>query len=194
MAVWYTSDLHFGHARINELCGRPFSSVDECDEIMIQRWNSVVRHTDVVYLLGDICLGDFAKSIERTKRLMGMKILIPGNHDRVHHRYKGSDAKKAEWRRMYDEAGFIITNEYLPRHLSGNGLEIDLCHFPFVGDSHESDRYVDERPADRGQILWHGHVHESWKQNGRQINVGVDVWDFYPVAEEELIEMSLSTA
>ena len=36
-----TSDHHFGHARISELAGRPFSTVDEMDSALIERWNSV---------------------------------------------------------------------------------------------------------------------------------------------------------
>jgi calcineurin-like phosphoesterase family protein len=32
--------------------------------------------------------------------------------------------------------------------------------------------------------LLHGHVHEKWRQQGRMVNVGVDVWDFTPVAED----------
>jgi calcineurin-like phosphoesterase family protein len=42
------------------------------------------------------------------------------------------------------------------------------------------------RPVDNGLPLIHGHVHNSWKVNGRQINVGVDVWDFTPVSEADL--------
>ena len=32
--------------------------------------------------------------------------------------------------------------------------------------------------------LLHGHVHEKWRQQGRMVNVGVDVWDFTPIAED----------
>lgn len=196
MNVWYTSDLHIGHKNIIDLCGRPFSCTDEMDEIIIQRWNSVVRPEDTVYLLGDICMGDLATSLQRVKRLMGNKILVPGNHDRVFSKYKGSEAKKAQWDAAYREI-FTVADEHVLRHrtgvMRGPQSEIDLCHFPFAGDSRDDgDRYAAERPPDRGQALWHGHVHEAWKTNGRQINVGVDVHNFYPVAEEELIEMSIA--
>jgi calcineurin-like phosphoesterase family protein len=34
-----------------------------------------------------------------------------------------------------------------------------------------------------------GHVHEAWKRHVRVINVGVDVWDFYPVSVDQLLEV-----
>ena len=60
------------------------------------------------------------------------------------------------------------------------------CHFPYRGDSHDHDRFVDDRPADRGRWLLHGHVHDRWLQRGRMINVGVDAWGYRPVSETEL--------
>jgi calcineurin-like phosphoesterase family protein len=52
-------------------------------------------------------------------------------------------------------------------------------------------RHAKYRPTDHGLWLLHGHVHEKWKSKGKMINVGVDVWDFYPVpitAIESLIQ------
>ena len=60
------------------------------------------------------------------------------------------------------------------------------CHFPYVGDSHDDDRFAPHRPVDDGRILLHGHVHNRWRIDGRQVNVGCDVWDYRPVSEEEL--------
>ena len=42
------------------------------------------------------------------------------------------------------------------------------------------------RPDDTGGWLLHGHIHENWRQRDRQINVGVDAWDFTPVSEEQI--------
>ena len=47
---FFASDLHFGHENVIPLCNRPFSSIDEMDEYLIQEWNKVVHRNDQVYL------------------------------------------------------------------------------------------------------------------------------------------------
>jgi len=179
--TWFTSDLHLSHVRILELCNRPFADVDEMNEAIIDNWNSVVKSTDVVYVLGDVALGKIAESLPLCEQLKGKKYLIPGNHDRVWSSY-GKKIRELDVLR-YEEAGFIILDEDVI-HVTG----WRLCHFPYVGDSHDEDRYRSHRPvaATEDEWLLHGHVHEKWKRNERQINVGVDVWDFTPVHIDEI--------
>ncbi len=79
------SDLHLGHAAIlgfktnAGLPCRTFSSVEEMDETMISRWNSVVRQDDKVYVLGDVAIR--LKSLPLLDRCNGNKRLVRGNHD-----------------------------------------------------------------------------------------------------------------
>ena len=68
-----------------------------------------------------------------------------------------------------------------------DGTVVDVDHFPYEGDSRDEDRYGDWRPKDNGRVLLHGHVHSSWRTNGRMINVGVDVWDHAPISELQVI-------
>lgn len=71
----------------------------------------------------------------------------------------------------------------------GNILDTaSFSHFPYDGDSHGEDRYVDLRPARSERPLIHGHVHGEWRIKGNQFNVGVDVNNFMPVSEEELAD------
>lgn len=59
---------------------RPFSSVEEHDEYIIDAWNKTVPKDAKVYLLGDISMTK--KGLEKVARLNGSrKILIKGNHD-----------------------------------------------------------------------------------------------------------------
>lgn len=58
---------------------RPWSTTEEADEAMIERWNAVVKPTDKVYVLGDIAIGQ--AGIKAFGRLNGDKVLIAGNHD-----------------------------------------------------------------------------------------------------------------
>jgi len=79
--VWFTSDHHFGHKNILEYEkeARPFSTLKEMHEVMIDRWNKVVKPKDIIYHLGDFAFGKH--NIEHAKRLNGTKRLIMGNHD-----------------------------------------------------------------------------------------------------------------
>lgn len=78
--IFFTADTHFGHANILKLCGRPFDTIEEMNEKMIDNWNDRVKGTDTVYIVGDMF---FRCSDAETilKRLKGKKRLVIGNHD-----------------------------------------------------------------------------------------------------------------
>lgn len=183
--TWYTSDLHLGHANIITYSARPFRSVKEMNDALIERWNDVVSADDTVWVLGDVALGKIAKTLPLVSLLKGTKRLVPGNHDRCWpgHR-KGVEA----WRRRYEDVGLIVHSEIVRR---GEWL---LSHLPYEGDSHDDDRFERRRPVDDGRVLLHGHVHERWRVNGRMINVGVDVWDFTPVSEARVAQLVEASA
>ena len=52
--IFFTSDLHLGHENCIRLCNRPFSSIEEMDETLMENWNHKVTGTDTVYILGDL--------------------------------------------------------------------------------------------------------------------------------------------
>lgn len=55
--TWFTSDFHLGHQNIIRYCSRPFHSTGEMDEGILGNLNSMVRQNDVLYFLGDFCMG-----------------------------------------------------------------------------------------------------------------------------------------
>lgn len=182
MTTWFTSDQHFGHENIIGYCGRPFRDADEMNMEIVRRWNEVVARTDTVYVLGDYALGRIDRTLAITAVLMGRKILLAGNHDRC---WTGHGGLRTKWIEQYLAAGFAEVLQGTIR-LDVGGTPVQANHFPFVGDSHDGDRFESHRPVDDGGWLLHGHVHEKWQRRDRMINVGVDVWNFYPVAEREL--------
>lgn len=177
MGVFFTSDLHFGHANIISFCNRPFSDPDHMNAALIANWNATVGPNDTVWILGDVAMGKIADTLPLVQRLNGHKRLVTGNHDRCWH---GNGRKAAAWLDRYHEAGFelIVPQASIQAF---PGVPLLLSHFPYSGDSHDEDRHTEHRPADDGGWLAHGHVHDTWTVNGRQINVGVDVWDYRPV-------------
>lgn len=80
--IWITSDSHFCHNKDFIFKPRGFSTVEEMNEAIIERWNSVVKEGDIVYHLGDVMMGtDLAWGMENLPRLNGEKYLALGNHD-----------------------------------------------------------------------------------------------------------------
>jgi calcineurin-like phosphoesterase family protein len=175
MERWITADLHLGHANIITYSGRPFRGADEMDECIVERWNEVVAPTDRVLVLGDLAMGKIDHTLGVSARLHGYKVLLTGNHDRcavLHGR------KAVGWGERYRrDGGFAEIHQGTMRiDLDAEHRKVLACHFPYRGDSGDVLRYAEERQTDTGEWLVHGHVHESWLQVGRQINVGIDAW------------------
>ena len=113
MNTWFTSDLHFGHRnmvnwRNNRGCN--FADADEMNEFIIERYNSVVKPEDTVYLLGDLVMGTIADNLPLLERLNGTKFSTIGNHDRPFdckpHRYQ-------EWIDKYQEVGVKFVSDFM---------------------------------------------------------------------------------
>jgi calcineurin-like phosphoesterase family protein len=172
MTIWFTSDEHYGHARIIEYCNRPFRDVDQMTEELIKRHNLLVKEEDLVIHVGDFTFKQ-ALMPAILERLKGRHALVAGNHDgchRCHNNYEKATHK-------YLDAGFVSVAQST---VVENFL---VAHLPYVGDY---SRYGQFRPKDEGLWLLHGHVHEAWKVRDRMVNVGVDQWSYAPVSLEEL--------
>ena len=174
--IFFTSDLHFGHKNIIRFDNRPFSSVEEMDAALIKNWNAKVSEEDTVYVLGDISWYNDARTAAIFDLLHGHKILIKGNHDRVH----------GQVRFCFDE----IT-EYKEITLEGN-KHIVLCHYPIVFFNRHH----------YGAYMFYGHVHNSheWQMTDNYryeleqldvkcnaYNVGTMVNNYEPVTFDEVL-------
>jgi len=83
MKIFITADHHFHHKNIIEYCNRSFKTVEEMDNVTIEKWNKKVGRDDLVIHLGDFALGTKEQVKETKEKLNGTIILIKGNHDRV---------------------------------------------------------------------------------------------------------------
>lgn len=199
--IFFSSDHHFYHKNIIKYCNRPFETVEEMNEEMVKRWNEVVAKEDIVYYLGDFSLA--IRPVELfLNRLNGTKILMAGNHDfchPVHPKSKTLD-KHQYWLNRYEELGFqsIHYERYL-NIIDGTTSfiystdSILMTHMPYLNADNKDERYPQYRPIDEGKVLLHGHVHDKWKIKDKMINVGVDVWDFYPVSFDTISQIIRET-
>lgn len=186
-----TSDEHFYHTRVIEYCNRPFATVEEMNEIMILKWNQVVKPTDTVF-----CFGDFSmafRSVELfTKRLNGYKILIAGNHDFVHpaHKKSRNPENQQKWIESYLANGWNEVHITAEIEIPGVAT-VNANHLPYIepGDSGQDIRHAKHRLVNDGRWLICGHVHQHWTQRYKMINVGVDVRDFRPITFKEIADI-----
>lgn len=203
--TWFRADDHFGHERVIGMCERPFRDVAHMADELVARHNAVVSPEDTVWFLGDVAHKDIPGGLANIARMNGRKRLVSGNHDLcwVGHR-NASDATVA----LYRDAGFdalyltpprlavgVVPKEVLTG-LPGLGQRpVALSHLPHDGDSRPGpQRHPEYRPARQealGENSWRvcGHVHQAWTVHDRQINVGVDVWDWAPVHSSRIVEI-----
>lgn len=190
--IFFTSDTHFSHARINDLAARPFRDVQHMNEMIVKGWNETIAPNDIVYHLGDVAMGSFVDSIQYVNRLAGTKLLVPGNHDRVSS--VESLARQERFLPAYEGVFDMVLSELETVRLVPDGPLISLSHYPYDGDSHIEDRFASLRPPDNGRVLLHGHTHSKEKisrskKGTLQIHVGVDAWNFFPVSQHSIIKL-----
>lgn len=148
--IWVTSDSHFFHGSIIKYCNRPWNSgkdsdgniivtqndIDEMNEEMIRRWNSVVPNDGIVYHLGDFALGDRNKIKEILPRLNGKINLIMGNHDT-----KSVDFYyECGFNRVYDHP-ILLKDFFILSHEPISFLNKNSCFGNIYGHVHDSDVY-----------------------------------------------------
>lgn len=165
--IWFTSDLHLGHANVIKHTNRPFRDVEEMDEEIIKRWNSEIKPKDTVYHLGDFSF----HPARYLKRLNGELHIILGNHD----------PKPSKWK------GYMLGNINYPPHPNIKSVQTTLeisPHGQFIFLSHYAHRVWPKSHFN----TWHlyGHSHNTLEQWGKSMDVGVDGNDFYPYSWNEI--------
>ncbi len=170
--IYFTADLHFGHANVIRHCNRPFTSVEEMDAALTRNWNAAVGKNDEVYILGDFTMKPAAEARRYLSALNGRKYMVRGNHDRF--------LNKPE---MFTEELEWIKDYFVLKCL---GRRFVLFHYPIC----EWDCFY------RGAIHLYGHIHNAAASAervdglGLAFNAGVDCNGFRPVTIEEVVAMA----
>lgn len=175
--LFFTSDTHFFHSKIIEYANRPFTSVQEMNETLIQNWNEVVPEDGIVFHLGDFCFGTSEQWLQILSKLKGNIHLVMGNHDM---RMAGENIMR-RFASVSQQRTIIVA-----------GQSVILNHNPFLCYG----------GAYRGVWQLFGHVHSGPRNSGTgkddarlvhlfptQYDVGVDNNEYRPVSYEQLKKM-----
>ena len=159
--TFFTADNHFGHNGVISMCGRPFSSVAEMDNAMVDNWNAVVRMEDVVWHVGDFAHRMEQSAMKRVfQSLNGEKHLIAGNHD-------DANTCALGWKSISRVA-----------EINADGQRVVLSHYA-----------MRTWPSQRkGSWQLFGHSHGRLPGNSQSTDVGVDCWNFMPVTVAQIRE------
>lgn len=161
--IFVISDTHFSHTnswekfkRADGSPLRPFTSTEEMDETMVERWNAKVKPGDHVYHLGDCAIAK--RGLEFVRRLNGKKRLVRGNHDIF----------KDE---LYRDIGF--------EKIYGVRVFVDrfiLSHIPLHPDC----------VTDRFKVNVTGHLHANFLNSPSYLCVSVEQTGYAPLSFEEI--------
>jgi len=159
MNLWFTGDDHFEHEKVIKYSKRPFASLEEMHEILIENWNRVVHPRDIVWHVGDFSLG---KHPERFTRVLNGQINIClGNHD-----YK----RKNKLIPLFNWVGDV-------RYLRYKDERFFISHY-----AHRT-----WRRSNHGSYHVYGHSHGDLPPFRRSMDVGVDSNNFTPIHIDEVI-------
>jgi calcineurin-like phosphoesterase family protein len=170
MAIYFCSDLHFGHKNIFKFYpGTRFGdTIEEMNENIVKAWNSRVTPDDDVWNLGDLSFGNADNLIGLLGRLSGRHHFIYGNHDKV-------VKKNAKIQSL-----FTSIQEY--KELKIDNIPVILFHFPIAQWNRQH----------YGSFHLHGHCHGSYIGRGRIMDVGIDTrpnGDMAPWSWKEIKEI-----
>ena len=177
------SDTHFGHTNSWQLFKRPdgsplrpFTSTEEMDEAMIERWNAKVQPHDVVYHLGDVVIN--RKYLHLVKRLNGKKRLVRGNHDI----FKDQDYRDVGFDSLYGVR--VFTDKFILSHIP---LHPDCITHRFKVNVH-GHLHANEVMRTRTNMVHGTMTGLVTEPDPRYLCVSVEHTDYEPLSFEEVDE------
>jgi calcineurin-like phosphoesterase family protein len=163
-----TSDPHYFHQNILKYQAdtRPYGSVVEMNEVLIERHNATVSPHDHVWFVGDFSFGKLQETRNVLRRLNGIKHLVLGNHDMLITKNLAEFTQSTS-----DHSTFASVDTYKElkfKHTDGEEYFLCLFHYPIL----EFNR------GHHGSMMLHGHSHGHckypWATPRRIMDIGVD--------------------
>ena len=145
------------------------------NEIIIERWNSIVREDDIVYHLGDVFMGaDKENALKMVQRLKGKIYLAYGNHD--------NDNRIKAMRELSN-----ITDIQMGYRLKYHKYSFCLTHYPMLCSNYDEDKPLKQRV-----ISLCGHKHSSERfcdmNKGLIYHCELDAHNCVPISIEYVLE------
>jgi calcineurin-like phosphoesterase family protein len=192
MNIWFTSDTHHGHKNIVRgvsswdtlQATRPFDTLEEMNQTLIDNINKNVKEDDILYHTGDWSFGGLQNVYEFRKQLKVKTIhLILGNHD---HHIENDRTVLVDFQ---DKLGnkvsvgvstkslFTSVQHYLRKKINGQDMVL----------SHYSMRTWDK--GHHGTWMLYGHSHGTlpWYNDFKTMDVGIDTHsEFRPYHFDEI--------
>lgn len=176
---WWTADFHLGmeallDANLMQGNERPFSSVDEMNAVLLKSCYEAAPEDTIVHL-GDLASWGVdrgmtglteKKPIDIVKSIPATFINLHGNHDTTNKVFSVARSMRCSLGKRYP----AVSASHYPSY----DIHAKACFEP-------------------GDIHLCGHVHGKWKHcldmtnKVLNINVGVDVWGYKIVEDEDLI-------
>lgn len=171
---YFSSDWHLGHRGIIEMTGRPFSSIEEMRETILDNSIRKMKKGDNLFFLGDFSFDqkETELALEEINRRKINFFWVKGNHDikRIKKEYE------TRYVRLHDT--LIIKR---------NKKTIHMNHFPLIAW---------EKSFYNGFHLY-GHVHNfslereelEKRMVGKNHNVNVEFNDYKPYSLDEIFSI-----
>jgi len=161
---YFIADPHLGHYKIITFednkgnLVRPFNTIEDHDNVIIDYINALVRPVDKLYILGDVVM--YRRNFDILDRIVTKKrILIRGNHDIF---------KLKDYLPYFKD---IRAYKVMPKH----GLIFSHC--PIHPCQMEG----------RWKLNVHGHMHHNFIEDKRYFNICPERVGYKPIELEEIL-------
>ena len=137
--IYFTSDLHLGHANAIGFTSRPFLDVEQMNDGLIKNINETVMTNDELWILGDFAFKVNMAAAKQFRDQINCKTvhMITGNHDKDYTRDHIFQSVQ-HYKELKTEYGKFI-----------------LFHYPIY----------EWNGAHNGTIHLHGHIHSTGSYN-----------------------------
>lgn len=159
--IFFISDLHLGHESVLKWARdyRDGDTIEEHDQILIDKINSTVGKRDLLYILGDVTLKSKRDNLSLLNQIPCQKFLVRGNHDTR------------------------PLNEYLKVFRDVYGVLYKKGHWLSHAPIHPKE--LRNRPNIHGHVHTNS-IRRFFTYDQRYINVCVEALNGYPLSLDEI--------